>query len=104
VLDRLVDQIDTADEIGVIVETTYKVGQTLGCVCGQMVDIVEPVFVEKVGDEVVIHHASPYELCSVGNMVFESSAEVVENDYFMAERQTMLNNMGADESCSAGNK
>jgi hypothetical protein len=83
-LHRLVEQVDAADEVRIIIETTDKMGEAFSSVCRQVIYIIEFILLEQVGEKLVIGNGTFNENGTFGNMVFKTATQVVQNNNIMS--------------------
>ena len=76
----------------------------LSGVGSQVIDVVEPVLVEKAPHQVGVGNTALDEGSPFWNLIAEATTQVIKHDNVVVQGQTMAGDMGTDESCAASDQ
>ena len=101
-IHRRIDQIDRSNDVVGVVEPLDEVAQTLRCIGGEMVNVIELIPVENGIDQLHDRGSSPRTKRGTrGHIILVASAQVIEHDYLRAHINQVAGYMGSDESGAA---
>ena len=92
-LDRFINQVNTANKVIVIIEPPNKMRQSFCCICRQVIYVVKFMFCKKRGNKILICDTALYKHGTFRYMVFKTSAQVVQYNYFMTHSKAMFHDM-----------
>ena len=75
--------------------------EPFGGIGGQVVDVIEAMFLEEPGDKLVVDHRSFHKRRPVRDLIAKASAEVVKDNHLVLHCKTMPGDMRADEACTS---
>src|SRR5205085_2583533 len=82
--DGFIDQVDTTDQVRVIIVPAYKMRKAFGRVSSKMIDVIKLVIGKKLANEAFIRYVSFNKRYSSGHMVFKSPAQIIDGNYLVS--------------------
>src|SRR6185437_9448553 len=102
IIDARIDQVHGTDEIVIVVEPLNEMTEAFGSVSSEMVHIVKSMLSEEAIDKIYVEDRTLDEDRTLGNIVEETAAEVVQHNDFVAIVEQPLDDVRTHETGSAG--
>ena len=99
-----VDQVDRADQVGLVVVAADEVAQPFGGIGSQMVDVVELLGGKERRQSRIVGHRHLHPAGAGRYVVQEAPAEVVQGHHLHAHVQQMSSDMRSNEAGRAGHQ